>query len=433
MTNDDILSVLAASKDLVSVADLSLQVQWVSDGAREILGYDPADVVGTSGLDFYHPDDVGLFASVVSQITRDRYTPRTYSLFRLRHADGSYVTLEVLGGLVESDGEPVGFWMVGRPPRRSEVYADVLHSLLDELPLARALEPIPEAMFPEVGAKVCITCWPSSEPIFTVGDRLPPSLTGRVRLPGTLWDHAVRTRTSVARDSLDELDPATAKLAAREGLDSVLVLPIRAFGADINATLTIWGEIGSPPAGSLERLAELAADLVAAALRVRGRLDDLSRTARSDALTGLANRAAFEEALAANATASHVAILYIDLDRFKAVNDTFGHLVGDQLLEVVARRMLREVRTVDLMARLGGDEFAVLCPGCDPDEAVRIAERIITTVTEPVVVDGHELHVGASVGVAHSAVYVDDLLRRADDALYDAKNAGRGTVRVSDA
>ena len=133
-----------------------------------------------------------------------------------------------------------------------------------------------------------------------------------------------------------------------------------------------------------------------------------------------------------NAHDSSVAILYIDLDRFKAVNDSYGHLVGDALLEVVARRMAREIRSQDLIARLGGDEFAVLCPGCERDEASGIAQRIIDAVSEPIMIGESRILIGASVGVAHAPVYAEDLLRRADDALYNAKSHGRGQFQFSE-
>ena len=430
MEAGDTITLLAQSRDLVALLDLSFELVFVSAGIEDVLGHEPASVIGRSAVDFLHPDEVELFADLAGQAMRDAHQPDSPALYRLRHADGSFVSVEVLGGVALDGGEPAGFWLVGRTPRRSEVYATVLHSLLEQRPLSVALEPVPDAMFPTAAASVALTCWPRDEPAFTIGERLPPRLSGRHRSAGTVWDRAMRTGEPVACSSLDELDPETARLAAGEDLASVLVMPVRVFGPEVAGLLTIWGARDRPVAEGLRGLAVLVCDLVATALRLREQFDDLHRSARSDPLTGLANRTAFDEAFESGSGSDAVAVLYVDLDRFKAVNDTHGHLIGDALLEVVARRMTAQVREQDLVARLGGDEFAILCPGCGPDEAVHVAERIIAAVSEPVTIDDVHIEVGASIGVAHAAARRDDLLRRADDALYDAKAAGRGRAHV---
>ncbi len=158
--------------------------------------------------------------------------------------------------------------------------------------------------------------------------------------------------------------------------------------------------------------------------------EQLTRAAFHDPLTGLANRALFrdrvEQALAERG-GDAVAVLFCDLDGFKAVNDTQGHAVGDQLLGLVAERLLRCVRPVDTVARLGGDEFAVLVPGAEAGPAaVGVAERIAAVLARPFVVDGRELYVGASMGIASTATGADRadvLLRNADLAMYRAKAA----------
>jgi diguanylate cyclase (GGDEF)-like protein len=153
----------------------------------------------------------------------------------------------------------------------------------------------------------------------------------------------------------------------------------------------------------------------------------LSHLAEHDALTGLANRRVLADRLGRN---GHTVLLYVDLDGFKAVNDTYGHAAGDAVLTEVARRLHDTVRTGDLVARLGGDEFAILCGGLDLPGAEQLAWRLVGAVEEPVMVDGHRLRVGASIGVAAAVVLGDgeELLLRADHAMLDAKRAGRGRV-----
>jgi len=116
--------------------------------------------------------------------------------------------VDALGGLAQRDGTPIGFLMVARPPRRSEVYATVLHGLLEGVPPAVAFESVPEAMFPKAAAKVCFTCWPESEAMFSVGDRLPPRLSGRHRQPESPWDRAVRSGGAVGRCGRATWSPA---------------------------------------------------------------------------------------------------------------------------------------------------------------------------------------------------------------------------------
>ena len=165
---------------------------------------------------------------------------------------------------------------------------------------------------------------------------------------------------------------------------------------------------------------------------------ELTRQAFHDGLTGLANRALFqdrlEQALAASARAhDSLAVLLIDLDRFKQVNDTLGHGVGDDLLKVLAGRFNSVPRAADTLARLGGDEFAVLLSGASEAAAVQIAERLLATLCEPVTIAGRDLVLDASIGVvAHVGGHLagEELVRRADVAMYAAKRSGGSRCEV---
>ena len=159
----------------------------------------------------------------------------------------------------------------------------------------------------------------------------------------------------------------------------------------------------------------------------------LRQLAERDPLTGLLNRAGFEQQLTEAVDAGEgraLALLYIDLDHFKAVNDQHGHPVGDQVLRRFAQRLLAQVRPTDVVARLGGDEFAILLTGLRRGEnAQAVAEKVLVAAHDPFEVDGHVLVIGASVGVAFGVDPVagwPDLVARADTRLYEAKNAGRG-------
>ncbi|MCJ2099023.1 EAL domain-containing protein [Methylobacterium sp. E-046] len=188
------------------------------------------------------------------------------------------------------------------------------------------------------------------------------------------------------------------------------------------------------------------------ALRLVGTLIDISRRKEAeariahmalyDALTGLPNRNLFREHLdnalrrAALAPNRH-AVLALDLDHFKVVNDTYGHLAGDRLLHLVAERLRSAVRDADTVARLGGDEFAMILSDIDGDAAVRGAcERIIAAVDEPLLLDGTVIDIGVSIGVAllsDDGTDAEGVFQRADMALFQAKAASRNTYRMYEA
>jgi diguanylate cyclase (GGDEF)-like protein/PAS domain S-box-containing protein len=153
--------------------------------------------------------------------------------------------------------------------------------------------------------------------------------------------------------------------------------------------------------------------------------------ARHDALTNLPNRVLFRDKMEqALASGDKVAVMFLDLDRFKSVNDSLGHSFGDALLCAVTERLQRLVRSIDTVARLGGDEFAIVQSNVRPSEASEFAARVIETLLEPFDVLGHQVIIGTSIGIAMAPAdgnEPDQLLRNADMALYRAKAEGRGT------
>ncbi|MGH3744829.1 MAG: putative bifunctional diguanylate cyclase/phosphodiesterase [Mycobacteriales bacterium] len=168
---------------------------------------------------------------------------------------------------------------------------------------------------------------------------------------------------------------------------------------------------------------------------------DLAFRALHDDLTGLANRALvvdrLEQALARGArTGLGTGVLFVDLDRFKLVNDSLGHAAGDQLLQVAGQRIRHAVRPADTVGRFAGDEFLVVCENlADPTDATRVAERILTALSEPIDLEGDHVRLDASVGIALDtapSTTAADLLREADAAMYRAKEHGRGRLEVFD-
>jgi diguanylate cyclase (GGDEF)-like protein len=167
---------------------------------------------------------------------------------------------------------------------------------------------------------------------------------------------------------------------------------------------------------------------------------EIVHLARHDVLTGLANRAEFDAKLdeaskRLKRSGGAVTVMMLDLDRFKAVNDTLGHLAGDQLLVEVGMRLQSTIRETDVLARLGGDEFAILQEAgpSQHEGAIALALRIISVISQPFDLDGHEAGIGTSIGISmapENGVEPEELLKSADLALYDAKASGKNDFRI---
>ncbi|GAA5174280.1 hypothetical protein GCM10025771_03660 [Niveibacterium umoris] len=204
-----------------------------------------------------------------------------------------------------------------------------------------------------------------------------------------------------------------------------------------NSTRNTWLLLSGTAVGRAGRapsIVYVAQDVSAA----RAESDALRDAALTDTVTGLANRRAYDQQLARrHAQGGTLAVLFVDLDGFKAVNDSFGHDTGDALLKVIAQRLNRALRQGDLVARLGGDEFALIASIADgTDEARALAERLLRTISEPVHLTTETVKVGASVGVALSSTIQTDahgLVRAADAAMYRAKASGKGRVVIAEA
>jgi diguanylate cyclase (GGDEF)-like protein len=229
---------------------------------------------------------------------------------------------------------------------------------------------------------------------------------------------------------------ARAQPAPGTGADQVMAEPVIVEGeiAGCLATRVNWSH---PRAKEHGELLAAFAQQVSLALTDAQTLDAV-REAHRDPITGLPNRALFlKQAERASRIATghgkELTVLFIDLDRFKAVNDTLGHPAGDALLAEVARRIEACIRPCDLAARLGGDEFAVLLDDAGVELGRTVAERIITSLARAFVITGREVSIGASVGITQPTAAqrgAADLLSDADVAMYCAKRSGRGRAVV---
>jgi diguanylate cyclase (GGDEF)-like protein len=227
--------------------------------------------------------------------------------------------------------------------------------------------------------------------------------------------------------------PERRDLMLTPGLKACWALPI--FSADdrVVGTLTVCFEKVCTPSARERHLLELSARLAAIALEHHQLYDELVRQARHDTLTGLPNRSHLEsqlkELLSQTDSAPSAAILWLDLDRFKEINDSLGHRIGDLLLQQVAKRLQASVPAENILARMGADEFAILAPSFSAAEQVEsLAAAVLEAFHEPFRIEGYELYLSASLGWALYPEDAEDgaaLLRNADAAMHHAKVRGR--------
>jgi diguanylate cyclase (GGDEF)-like protein len=238
-------------------------------------------------------------------------------------------------------------------------------------------------------------------------------------------------------------EPAGRRWLASYGMREAVAVPLTGATGIVGALVVAdrMGDVRTFDKNDV-LLLETVANHASVALRNGELIGQLRHDAAHDALTGLPNRAnlqrrlgsALEEVLAGRRTGA--AVMILDLDDFKEVNDTLGHQQGDLLLVEVATRLTAAVGSVGTVARLGGDEFAILIPESgDEDLVLRVGRRVLRALEQPVVLDGLEVQVSGSMGVALAPAHADDpaaLLKRADMAMYDAKTSTRG-LRLYDA
>ncbi len=389
-----------------------------------MLGYEPGEIscAADDWLSLVHPHDLPHLLRE-EQRHLDGLTEQFECEFRMRHKDGHWVWILDRGKVIARDE-------TGRPMRMIGTHTDITENRT----LTEALEAEKERLritLQSIGDGVVCT---DELGRVTFMNPIAEQLTG--------WSESLalgRPCSSVFRVERDgEIGPAACPisraLATRERIsekDGIVLVGRDGSRIDVEATASPV----SKPNGELLGAVLVFQDVT----RARTLQKELAQLATHDALTGLRNRSAFEHALADHCAAAAAAgtvhaLCFLDLDRFKIINDTAGHAAGDALLREVGRLIREQMRRNDLVARLGGDEFGVLLFDCDLDDGRVIAERLIDRIGRiRFAWDGRVYEVGASVGIARvdgETPLAADVMSRADVACYAAKAAGRNRVSL---
>ncbi len=440
-------AIVETSPYFYCVLDADVRFTFVSAAAEPMLGYDPAQLLGEPAFEYVHPDDIEIATAALTQIFEEfdeRPGEGVPIAMRLIHADGSFVDVEVGSAPMLEDPIVRGIIIRARPMSGQQFLDRALEALVASSPLDEVLEFLVASLDHELthARATLVYDWDGDSFGTRLTGGLPDVLVGGVDEASTeVWRKATTGGTVVVYSTLDDLPTTLRVAAAAEGQAALWIAPVT-IGPDGTspACIGIWRDVPGDPWVSHQVSLARAVRLTRLAFERRRAEELLLHAAMHDTLTGVANRAQFFDRLGAtppderrqHATA---AVLYLDLDAFKAVNDTYGHKAGDLVLQTVTNRMLIAVRAADLVARLGGDEFAVLCVDVDhAEQATALADRLIAAVAEPIDIGEGVVHVGVSIGIALAtggSTAAPDLLEMADRALYEAKREGKSCWRLA--
>lgn len=411
--------------DAVCVVDDEGLFVHISAGGERVFGYRPEEMVGKPMIGFVHPDDRERTLRAADEVVHG--AEKIGFENRYLRKDGSIAYLSWSARWSESDRLRVAVARDVGESRRASLRQAAVYAISE----AAHGEGDPDALFANV-----IGILNGLMPTVRICIALHEEDSGEIRFP-------------------------VAPEAGGEGHDAELLAHCRKVAAAGKPVLAALGDdgmeclgiplksenraIGMLMAGSRgfrpheTELLEFVSVQVAAAIDRRQLLERLRHLALYDALTRLANRELFHDrirrALHRNRRGKGaLALLFIDLDKFKEINDRFGHAGGDTLLQHVSRRILRGVRESDTVARFGGDEFVVLLEDIESGQWVRgVADNILQALDQPFELAGETVRISASIGLALSPEHGEDekqLLRRADEAMYAAKSAGGNRLHL---
>ena len=412
--------VLDNTQDLVSLVEPGGVLRYASPSHHRVLGYPEVELLGANVLDFVHPDDV---AMVAERMAESVFTGEGgfVSEIRIRHKEGHWVTVEGVGQVIVREGEPTIILASARDISQRKQAEEAL------LQMAAIVESTDDAIS-SASLDGVILSWNR----------------GAEHLYGFPAAEAIGRSIAIVvpPERPRELPLILDRVRAGERLEHFETERVRKDGSRVSVSLSV-----SPIRDSAGRI--VGSSAIARDITDRKRAEEqIAFLAYHDSLTRLPNRARFDELLAMGLARARrhglaLALLYLDLDDFKTVNDTLGHAAGDELLQQVAHRLVAASRETDGVARLGGDEFMVLVPDLPrrigmatpsaPDPAALVVATVVRRIQDALLpayrLGRSTVSITASIGVSIFPADADDpgtLFRNADVAMYQSKRSGPG-------
>jgi len=414
-------------------------VLWAGGSIEELLGWTPEEMVGRSMLDIVAPSslDVAIesLAAAPDYVGARRGTEPNWEgvgpVVGLVRADGSTVSCAVAVSTPARTGLD-GFVLQLRRADASTALEEALVAMGRGDPIAvvlRQMTKMLEGELPQVTVAVAHRCTPDDH-IEVLGS---PDGLARAFEPGVLadspWTATAEDPDVIVDHSIDALPEPLRSVAQAAGFRWLTTIGVKVPGpGQHRAYLAVWSRFTYPSHVFTFQRLRRCVGLVGLVVQWEEGRRALEWAATHDGLTGLPNRSFFADRFDKQGDDGLAAVLYLDLDDFKPVNDRYGHALGDRVLAEVATRLRHAVRPTDFVARLGGDEFAVLCPAIgDLAAAGALAQRLVEAVGQPLCIDDVGVRIGLSVGIAAlvEGEGADDVLERADEALRVAKGSGK--------
>ncbi|MCS4306450.1 diguanylate cyclase (GGDEF)-like protein/PAS domain S-box-containing protein [Rheinheimera pacifica] len=434
--------------DAICVVDKDGRFEFVSAGAERIFGYTPQEMLGRPMIELVHPDDRARTLQTASEINAGAVKVDFEN--RYIRKDGQTVYLLWSARWSETDKRRVAVARDITRSKKIEARQAAIYAISeaafasDDLPaLYRSIQYIIAGLIPICRFAIVLPGANGGQLDFAYDSLLQASAVASGFDILALCAEVVRRSETVLLTGDNKADlPAKLQQLVAGAAINWLGVPLKSHTAVMGA-LMVQNSADAPRYSNSEmELLEFVSVQVAVAIERKQMLDRLHRNALYDQLTQLPNRELFYDRLqlaltTAEREQSQFALLYLDLDKFKQINDNYGHHIGDELLQHTAQRILCCLRSSDTVARFGGDEFVILLQQIDNEDlALLLAEKIRQALNLPFNVSGNALQVLPSVGVAlypqHSKE-VQTLILSADNAMYLAKKAGGNRIMLSEA
>lgn len=424
--NNDSGTFLAGALDLlldaVCMVDARGHFVFVSAACERIFGYTPEEMIGRRMLDFVAPEDIERTQATASAVMAGQVQP--YFENRYVHKAGHLVHIMWSARWSEADQLRIGVARDISARKQAEALqaatysiSEAAHAAQDLLALFRQVHQIVDQLLP--APDFCVALYDAQRDQLEFPYQVDTRAASATP-PTAICQELVRTGQPLQLAADDGHSWLGAPLVSESGVIGALVLKSPCSAArDCERNRELLQFVSAQVATAIER---------------KRLYERLQRMARHDELTGLLNRAflhdRIDSALArARRNGGRFSLVFLDLDKFKQVNDTCGHTVGDRLLQEVAQRLLQCVREADSVARIGGDEFVLLLETIEsPENVDKIAAKLRKELGRPLRIDGHPLRIVPSIGVAHYPEHgeqIETLLRHADAAMYREKRAGQ--------
>jgi len=450
LEEDRFRALIDHSFDMVSIYDDIGNFAFASPSHERVLGYTPAELVGTSPVDLLHPDDrEGVAHAFAEQLlVTGESSPIEH---RIRRRDGSWVWVESVAINLGQDPAVHGILVNARDVtdrRRAERIAAAQAGILELVARGAALDGVladiiemVEHWIPESVAAIILVDEVGGVVYVAAAPNLPEDARAAISgFPASVVDEMYPDDVVITEVRVNPLHPVTGEVLLAHGFRAWWAGAINdaEAGARLGAVVVLRRD-DTRPTPSERTLLASAANLAAIAIARDRAQALLAHQATHDTLTGLPNRQLALDRLRRIEVQPRqggplTAVLFLDIDRFKVLNDSVGHDAGDRLLVELGNRLREALRPSDLVARFGGDEFVMVCEQIGTEvDAYTLANRVLEVVQAPFVLDGSEIVVTASVGIAMVGDESPEaVLRDADAAMYLAKDRGRARVEVFD-